>query len=388
MVKNANKTNSNALTYKHVDACVTTTNSLDLNLLQKLTKKIENASLSFSSSTRHEYNIKFMHEYVQEVDKLNNVMTSGYDQIFKKFLDICAKLNTQKIKEHNGVNANVLKPQSSTIDQQEQQIKKKIKKVKQVETINEHLPEPLIKQERFSTLIEPAQHELELEGDKSSAKLNKSTKIKTKKKKKSTLSRISSSSALSITKKLKTKAKKNKKKSSIITANIKQELKESGDTRAKLSSVSSTSSLVVTKKISKNPTLDSIQSTVKSIKLEPCVNEDQLSIVSHNASKLITNNVHASGKVKQMVELVEARLNATPKTTTIPVTHLGSVRANDTVNSTLAIPLPKTAQKIVNRQLLFSQNKGNIKVRIKLKYGYDFTEKMYRFNIKNLTRGL
>jgi hypothetical protein len=103
MVKNANKTNSNALTYKHVDACVTTTNSLDLNLLQKQTKKIENASLSFSSSTCHECNIKFMQEYVQEVDKLNNVMTSGYDQIFKKFLDICAKLNTQKIKEHNGL---------------------------------------------------------------------------------------------------------------------------------------------------------------------------------------------------------------------------------------------------------------------------------------------
>lgn len=367
MVKNANKTNSNALTYKQVDACFTTINSLDSNLLQKLTKKIENATPLLSSSTRHEYNIKFMHEYVQEIDKLNNVMTSGYDQIFKKFLDICTKLNTQKSKHHNDVN--VLKPQSSTTDQQQQQqqIKKKIKKVKQVEAINEHLSEPpLIKQERFSALIEPPQHELELEADKSSAKLNKSTKIKTKKKKKSTLSRISSSSALSITKKLKTKAKKNKKKSSIISANIKQELKESGDTRAKLSSVSSTSSLVVTKKISKNPTLDSIQSTVKSIKLEPCVNEDQLSIVSHNASKSITNNVHASGKVKQMVELVEARLNATPKTAAIPITQVGSVRINDTVNSTLAIPLPKTAQRIVNRQLLFNQNKGNSKVRIKL----------------------
>ncbi len=432
MVTNSSKTQTKNASIRTQPEPCTTNNSQDANLRQKITNTIEIASAS-SSHQHHRYTVKFMHEYIQEIDKLNRVITTGYDQIFNKFLELRDKLNRDKSnfkKEKGALKRNAqatseTNPPSSSSDPAlgstqlaEQQHKKKIKKVKSTKQTNnttvavdavdaaavaavvslKTVVPPIsnvpIKQERLSVMTteqQPSKCQTETtridneteENNTSRQKLNKSVKAKAKKKKKSTLSRISSSSALSITKKFKTKSKKNKKKtSSIISANIKQELRESmGKTS------SSSSSLIPIKKITTNTSKP--QSTappqslagettttlpnVQSIKLEPYVND--YSINNTTSSKLISNSVHASGKVKQMIELVEARLNATPKqnfaaaasTTTGSVvattsTHLDSVCKNDMVNSNITKPLASN-QKIVNRQLMFGQNKPNGKVR-------------------------
>jgi hypothetical protein len=421
MVTNSSKTQTkNASILTQPEPC-TTNNSQDVNLRQKITNTIENASAS--SSQHHGYNIKFMHEYIQEIDKLNRVITTGYDQIFNKFLDLKAKLNKDKSnysKEKGAQKRNVqatsetnplsADPTLGSTQLAEQQHKKKIKKVKSTKQPNTTtvavdavdaativslksfvMTDVPIKQERFSVMTTEQQppssksqnETTRIENDSyQKLILNKSVKAKGKKKKKSTLSRISSSSALSITKKFKTKSKKNKKKtSSIISANIKQELRES---MGKTSSSSSVSSLNPIKKITATlksqstappkplagETSTTTLSNVQSIKLEPYVNDDY-SINNNTSSKLISNNVHASGKVKQMIELVEARLNATPKqnfaavtstTTATTTATMAGVCTNDMVNSNMNKTLASN-QKIVNRQLMFGQNKPNGKVR-------------------------
>ena len=136
--------------------------------------------------------------------------------------------------------------------------------------------------------------------DKSHANKKKKTK-----KKKSTLSQ---SRRASIAKKAKTK--KTKKVSSTLAASLRQD-------------VAAAAAL-----------------TLPQVKLEPFAD----TTVSGKAS-----NVHAStGKVKQLIEMVEARLNATPKVMTTTTTTAAAI--------TVA---PVSNQKTFNRQLIFTQPKSN-----------------------------
>jgi hypothetical protein len=139
--------------------------------------------------------------------------------------------------------------------------------------------------------------------------------------------------------KVKTKSKKIKKSSILASiANIKQELQET------------------------HPQV---------IKQEPLLLYQEASTILNSTSRYnnINNNnnnknVHASGKVKQMIELVEARLNASNSTVLTHDKTNCSVFANDNKQQSsryqpnLSKVFPASSQKTCNRQLLFSQNKS------------------------------
>jgi hypothetical protein len=285
---------------------------IDSKSLQLIAKKLNDDD----RENKYGFDIKFLHQYVQSIEQLNLAITTGYEKIFNKFLS----LQNQLEKDKHPVVTSFTQPTATTLIL-DVATKKRVKKTRTT----------AIKEEPKSPTLPAAVEQPQ-------PNLNKSVKKKKPKKKNSTLGRISTTLDNKKTK-VKTKSKKIKKSSILASiANIKQELQET------------------------HPQV---------IKQEPLLLYQEASTILNSTSRYnnINNNnnnknVHASGKVKQMIELVEARLNASNSTVLTHDKTNCSVFANDNKQQSsryqpnLSKVFPASSQKTCNRQLLFSQNKS------------------------------